>query len=315
MTDRADFDFLVEKAMKIPGRTNMRPTIEKELLHYDILFSLDNAGLLDKLTFQGGTSLRLCYGASRFSEDLDFAGGVAFSSNDMQGIKQCLEHYIGERYGFEIVVKEPREMALLADSREIKVDKWQVAIVTSPARKDLPKQKIKIEVANIPAYSRSPKALKQNYDFLPDGYSDILIMTETLDEIMADKIVAFVGCQRYIRYRDIWDLRWLKQQGAKIIPEYILSKIKDYKELDYPKKLQIRSNTLAQTIQSKAFLDEMSRFIPMDVQERTLKKPHFLELLLNIGFPLIVYLKMPLLFHQLIERIFCKTPDLHPFYR
>lgn len=42
-------------------------------------------------------------------------------------------------------------------------------------RKDLPKQKIKIEVANIPAYSRMPQTLRLNYDFLPDGYSDTLV--------------------------------------------------------------------------------------------------------------------------------------------
>ena len=281
MNDRANFDFLVEQAMKNPGRANMRPAVAKELLHYDILFSLDNAGLLNKLTFQGGTALRLCYSAQRFSEDLNFVGGYSFSSIEMQGIKECLEHYIGDRYGLEIIVKDPKQMMHLPESREIKVDKWQVAIVTSPERKDLPKQKIKIEVANIPAYSRTPQSLKQNYDFLPDGYSDILIMAETLDEILADKLIAFVGCERYIRYRDIWDLRWLKQQGAQIIPDYILSKIGDYKELNFSEKLKRRTNSLAEIINSKLFLDEMSRFIPLNVQERTLKKPHFLEFLMK----------------------------------
>jgi len=58
----------------------MRPIIEKELQHYDFLFCLDQAGLLDTRVFQGGTSLRLCYGGSRFSEDLDFADGKEFTS-------------------------------------------------------------------------------------------------------------------------------------------------------------------------------------------------------------------------------------------
>ena len=80
MIEQTDFMTLVDQAMSLPGRAKMRPVIEKELLHYDILFTLDNKGLLDKLTFQGGTSLRLCYGASRFSEDLDFAGGRNFAS-------------------------------------------------------------------------------------------------------------------------------------------------------------------------------------------------------------------------------------------
>ncbi len=38
----------------------MRPVIEKELLHYDILYALDEARVLDNLVFQGGTSQRLC---------------------------------------------------------------------------------------------------------------------------------------------------------------------------------------------------------------------------------------------------------------
>ncbi|TGO02629.1 hypothetical protein PN36_21625 [Candidatus Thiomargarita nelsonii] len=79
MIEQTDFPLLVEQAMSLPGRANMRSVIEKELLHYDILFTLDRKGLLDKLTFQGGTSLRLCYGAPRFSEVLDFAGGRNFA--------------------------------------------------------------------------------------------------------------------------------------------------------------------------------------------------------------------------------------------
>jgi predicted nucleotidyltransferase component of viral defense system len=83
MIEPANFAALVDKAMILSGRGHMRPVIEKELLHYDILFSLDKEGLLDILTFQGGTSLRLCYGAPRFSEDLDFAGGRDFAGRQM----------------------------------------------------------------------------------------------------------------------------------------------------------------------------------------------------------------------------------------
>ena len=74
MPNPVDFSALVNKAMTQSGPIHMRPVIEKELLHYDILFSLDRKGLLDLLTFQGGTCLRLCYGASRFSVNLDFVG-------------------------------------------------------------------------------------------------------------------------------------------------------------------------------------------------------------------------------------------------
>ena len=62
-----DFNALVERAMRVGNRAHMRPVIEKELLHHDILFALDAEGVLDSLTFQGGTSLRLCYGSARLS--------------------------------------------------------------------------------------------------------------------------------------------------------------------------------------------------------------------------------------------------------
>ena len=172
-------------------------------------------------------------------------------------------------------------MSIEPKYQDIKVDKWQISLTTSPEKKDIPKQKIKIEVANVQAYSRVPQSLQQNYEFLPDGYSDTLIMTETLDEIMADKLISLVSCQRYIRYRDIWDLRWLKQKGANINAEFILAKIRDYKESDYLTKLREMITRLDEIVRSKEFQDEMSRFIPTDVLERTLHKEKFIAFLIS----------------------------------
>jgi len=291
MIEKEDFNQLVERAMTEKIRSHMRPVVAKELLHYDILFVLEKENLLDKLIFQGGTCLRLCYGAVRFSEDLYFVGGKTFSTSALMDMKDCLEHYIGERYGLEITVKEPKEMLSAPESRDIKVDKWQIRITTEPEKKDLPKQKIKLEVANMPAYSKTPRSLQKNYDFLPDGYNDILIMTETIDEIMADKLIAFVGCQRYVRHRDIWDLRWLKQQGSTINPEYILAKIRDYKISDYIEKLNDAIDRLEEIVRGKAFHDEMSRFIPMDIQQRTLQKEKFIDVLINENKTLLLEVK------------------------
>jgi predicted nucleotidyltransferase component of viral defense system len=279
MTDFEDFSALVDKAMMAPDRASMRPVIEKELLHYDILFALDKEGLLDDLTFQGGTLLRLCYGAPRFSEDLDFAGGREFNRSNLNDIRHCIETYIAARYGLEVSVKEPKQLHLEDGNENLKVDKWQVSITTAPAQRDLPKQKIKIEIINVPAYSRAPRSLQNNYDFLPDGYSDMFIIGETLDEVYADKIIAFVNCQKYIRYRDIWDLRWLKQQGASLNKEFIQNKIKDYQIPNYSEKLNLLTPQLKDIIYSNEFKQQMSRFIPVEVQQRTLKQEKFYEIL------------------------------------
>ncbi len=280
--DQENFAQLVNKAMQVENVSHVRSVIEKELLHYDILFALEKGGLLDKLTFQGGTSLRLCYGGNRFSEDLDFAGGKDFSSAMLADMKHCIEKYIGERYGLEVTVKEPKDLKQDPKYSELSIDKWQIAVVTSPERKDLPKQKIKVEVANIPAYTREPQPLQINYDFLPDGYSDTLILTESLDEVMADKIISLPATTRYVRHRDIWDLAWLQQQGATLNMDLVKNKVSDYKLEHFNKMLDNFLDRLPGIVSSEAFIAEMKRFLPTDVFDRTLAQDKFQVYLQNM---------------------------------
>ena len=273
--EQASFKTLVDRAISDSEAAIHRPVIEKELLHYDILYALDNAGLLDELVFQGGTSLRLCYGSNRYSEDLDFAGGVDFSSKSLEQMRTVIESYIGERYGLEVTVKEPNTLREDPKYAELKIDKWQIAITTSPEQKHLPKQKIKVEVASIPAYTKSPLSLQENYDFLPDGYDSILIFTESLDEVMADKIISLPATQKYVRHRDVWDLVWLKQKGANLNIDLVKSKVSDYKIDNFADLLQRRIDSLNTIVNSKEFEDEMKRFISSSIYERTLAKENF----------------------------------------
>jgi len=279
MSDRVDFEQLTERAMREGGRSHMRPVIQKELLHYDILYSLDREGLLQALTFQGGTSLRLCYGANRFSEDLDFVGGREFSRAQLDPIRECIEHHIGGRYGLEVEVKEPRALRHEREHEGLNIAKWQVSVITAPARKDIPRQRIKIEVANLPAYSREPRALRVHYDFLPDGYGDTLVLVETLDEIMADKLVSLANTTGYVRHRDIWDLRWLVQHGAAMRADWVCAKIADYRIADYGEKLQRMRERVSDIVHGKPFHQELSRFIPQAVVDRTLERRDFLTML------------------------------------
>ena len=276
--DKQDFNQLVNLAMALPGRAAMKPVVEKEILHYDIFYALDNAGLLKDLVFQGGTSLRLCRGSNRFSEDLDFAGGKDFTSQKMLAIKSCIEKHIGERYGLLVEVKEPKEMAGLPDYEGVKVDKWQVSVETAPQQRNLPRQRIKLEIANIPAYTRELMPLKLNYDFLL-GYGSVLVNTETLDEIMADKLVAFPASVKNIRYRDIWDLAWLDQKGAKLVPSLVEQKVSDYRIEGFAQLLEDAIERLPALVAGNPFTDQMQRFIDSETISSTLNKPGFLDYL------------------------------------
>ena len=195
-----DFNFseLVERAMEKPGLQVIGHVVEKELLHYDILFTLEREGCLKSLVFHGGTCLRLCYDAPRLSEDLDFAGGNDFDSADLKNLASALMDHLNGKYGLEATVKSPKDRKRDPESAMVSVDKWQVSVVTKPGRLDLPRQRIKIEVANVPSHANELRTLRRNYDFLPDGYDNLLLRAEKMEEIVADKLVAFPGpCYPY----------------------------------------------------------------------------------------------------------------------
>lgn len=270
--DGEAFSAYVDKAMQDGQLKFIRPVVEKELLHYEIFAAMDGAGLLKHLVFQGGTSLRLCYGSQRFSEDLDFAGGRDFCSDSMAEIKDCVVSRIGKRFGLAVSVREPKK-----DKTHglVQVNKWMLAIETSPGRADLPRQRIKLEIANVPAYTREVFPLRINYPVL-EGRHQPLVVVESMDEILADKLVALpssisrrtdTGMEftpTRIRHRDIWDMSWLATQGAVVDADMVRKKVADYGLADFPDYLG-RAITAIPIISSGGpFRDQMARFLPQD---------------------------------------------------
>lgn len=266
---------LTERAMRDRQVAHMRTVVQKELLHYDILYSLEQAGLLGDLVFQGGTSLRLCYGADRYSEDLDFAGGPDFSMARFATLKNRVKSHVGGRYGLEVTVKEPKSNEKQPVRSGVNVDQWRVSIATDPGRRDLPKQRVHIEIASVPAYTSEVRKLRVNYDFLPDGYGDLLLLVESLDEIMADKLLALAASRERVRHRDIWDLAWLRQRGATVRPDLVGRKIIDYGVVGYPALLDSLIEKAPSIISGKSFQNEMKRFLPQDRYQNSFGDPKF----------------------------------------
>lgn len=273
-----NFAKLVDLAIT-PGSEGLRPVIEKEILHYDILFALDRENLLGDLTFQGGTCLRLCYESPRFSEDLDFVGGFDFTQDRLMKIRECVMDHIGTRYGLEVDVKNPKQMSEEVTYWGLKTDRWQVAVTTNAGRADLPRQKIKLEVANVPAHTSTLRPVNRNYNFLPPSYQDLLVPSETKNEIMADKVVSLSACRHYIRYRDIWDLQFLKRSKAVLDPGLVETKIRDYQSDDFKTSLGEMRDDVRKIAMSDTFKNEMIRFIEPASRARTLDKPGFFEYL------------------------------------
>ena len=172
---------MVYRAVSDSKFSHMRNAVEKELLIYDILFCLDQHGLLDNLVIQGGTLLRLRYGAECLSEDLKFVAGTDFCPTDFSSIKLKIENFFLTRYGLAVEATEPENPSGSINNHGITVNRWRVNATINLERKDLPKQRIKIEVANVPAHTKEIVSIRTHYDFLPDGYDDVLIFSETLN--------------------------------------------------------------------------------------------------------------------------------------
>ena len=273
----ADFNGQAQRAAEQSGDDHLLPVIRKELLHYEILFALDRTNLLRRLTFQGGTALRLCYGAPRLSEDLDFSAGPDFRAEHLQGAKEAVERRIRERFGVEAVVKEPRRRRIMSG---VTVHRWWLVMKPPGSRPDEPYLRVRLEVANVPAYSREVRALHANYDFLPDGYGNLLIAAESRDEVMADKLVSLVasGVDR-VRHRDIWDLRWLKQRGAIVRVDWVQRKLRDYGAGDYLAGLDAMRARLPEFTRSEEFREAMSAYLLPETRRNTLEKEEFLQFL------------------------------------
>jgi len=265
---KIDFAQFARNIATANSSTNMLPVIEKELLHYEILRAMQESRLLAGLSFQGGTCLRLCYSAQRASEDLDFAGGVAFEASRLASLKDCIEQALPARYQVQVQVSD-------AKSDDSLLKKWRVRIDTSPLRPDLPSQKITLEVAAIPAYTNEPRMLQLNYKGLPSSYEDVVVPCESLEEILADKLESFI-CSPRIRYRDIWDLQWLARRPG--LDKDVAHALRAKKELDYneintfAKGIFRVADQLDEIIEGREFLMQMQRFLPQDIIANTVER-------------------------------------------
>ena len=264
------FDQLVELALKHSETASfLRPVVEKELLHHDILREMGHAGLLTGLTFIGGTCLRACYGSPRMSEDLDFTGGHNFNQNQLSKLGRTLERQLGKKYGLQVTVTDP-----VRDDTAVAT--WKIRVITCPEAKDLPLQRINIDICAIPSYDVKPAMLNNHYG-IDMGTSGLILQVQSREEILADKYVAFAFRNR-IKNRDLWDILWLQRQGVTIPLALLPDKLDDHKQCRdiFIAELQKRSQSLQQDEQLRQdFIFEMRRFLPINLIDSTINNPEF----------------------------------------
>lgn len=241
----------------------------KEILHYEILFALNQSGATGNLTFQGGTALRLCYQGTRYSEDLDFVGGPDFDPEQMAPFAELLQREIGEAYGLAVEITQPKAKDDDTD-KGVAVARWRARVQIPQADPSLQqKQVINIEVASVPAHRKDLMPVAANYGHLPAPHRQMLVVAEPLSEILADKLVA-LGARQFLKARDIWDLKFLTDKGLILddqVVALVIAKLQDYKidTAEFRKKLEAKLAELATPAAETKFLEEMSRFVDATV--------------------------------------------------
>lgn len=265
------FDSLVDEALKARADlATLRPVVEKELLHHDILREMSAAGLLSGLTFIGGTCLRACYGSARLSEDLDFTGGKKFRRSDLAELGRVLTENLQSRYGLRVSVGAPVKTGG-------KVATWKMSVETRPESKHLPTQRIHVDICAIPSHDPRPMMLRNLYG-VEMGTSGLILQAQSREEILADKIVALAFRENRIKNRDLWDIGWLRQQGVELPVALIPLKIRDHRHT--PKKFitLLRGRTAdlnAKPEMRRDFIQEMRRFLPAATVRETVEKPAY----------------------------------------
>lgn len=265
------FDRLVDEALQSRADlSSLRPVVEKELLHHDILREMSEAGLLTGLTFIGGTCLRTCFGSPRLSEDLDFTGGRQFRRSDLAELGSILTDRLKTRYDLPVRVSNPVKTGG-------NVSTWKLVVETRPGQNHLPAQRIHLDICAIPSHDPHPMMLRMLYG-IDLGTSGLILQAQSREEILADKMIALAFRENRLKNRDLWDIVWLTQQGVELPSGLIPIKICDHKRTaaDFSRLLDERLLALgSQARLRQEFVKEMQRFLPATTVRDTVAKAPF----------------------------------------
>lgn len=178
-----------------------KESILKEYLQYKILNSIFNSEYANKLAFLGGTALRIVYGSTRFSEDLDFDN---FALTEMEFIN--LSRIIQKDLMLEGLEVEVSTVTKNAYRIKIRIPK----LLFDSGLSAMSEHKILIQVDTVPQNFEyvTEKPLLNKFDI----FTQINVVSKDL--LLAQKIFASVNRKRTMG-RDFFDIVFLYGLGAK----------------------------------------------------------------------------------------------------
>lgn len=247
----------------------------KEIVQEVMLFALWQADFFEVAAFQGGTSLRILHGLSRFSEDMDF---ILLKPNAEFSWQPYLDSLVETCKEFGI---EPE--AIDKARMDQRVKKALIKDTSIANQLDLSfmdelngrKLKIKLEIDCNP-----PLGSDFEYSYL-DFPVDFEVCHQDMSSNFALKIHALL-CRPYLKGRDWYDFNWYIAQGVKPNLLLLQNALVQYgpwqgKDLDVDQDWLV--NALAEKISSVEWKDaavDVERFLkPVEQKSLSLWSERF----------------------------------------
>ena len=199
-----------------------KKNILREYLQYKILEIIFNSKLSNKLSFLGGTALRVVYDNHRFSEDLDF-DNFRLTKKDFVFLTEEIKNKLSK----EGYLPEIRNVFKGAFRCYVKIP----YILFNDGVSDLPEEKIMIQVDTV----------SHNFTYIPDRkiLNKFEIFTQIfvtpLDILLSQKIYAVLNRKR-AKGRDFFDMIFLLPK-TKPNYDYLSEKVSIKNHNDLKKKL------------------------------------------------------------------------------
>lgn len=182
----------------------------KEIMQEIALAALSRTDFFKEAAFQGGTCLRIIYGLSRFSEDLDFLLVNPERSFEWKPFLQKMQLEF-ESYGLRLETLDRSKVDNAIKKAFIKEDSFGQLLTLMYPRSvsDIQKIQIKLEIDTNPPLGSN---LEVKYLDFPYPFS---VTLQDPASLFAGKCHAIL-CRQYIKGRDWFDFIWYVSQKTPI---------------------------------------------------------------------------------------------------
>lgn len=204
----SNFDQIIGQARGGGAPAEKRRGILREYLQVKFLAGLYSRPAARKLSFIGGTSLRILHGIDRFSEDLDFDNLGLFRQDLSELVADVGEEFSRENIDVEVSAK--LKEGITYHSLRFSKLLFDLKITTNPREKLM----VKIDYSNQWKGQKTETVLLSKYGFIEQ------IITNPLSQIMVQKLAAYVTRAR-TQPRDMYDIVWLFSRGARPDREFM----------------------------------------------------------------------------------------------